>query len=238
MEAKNIKKPYFRISVDYEGTLGYFSLDNCNYGCDNDELILEGYDETPFVVPGIEEWCYEWNEFNGRYVHGEIMTFDWADWQRRGRDFGQKLRQIVPDEIDIFYSCGKEEIHIQRINNFQIHPNFGYEIGYCDGVSTDCEEDILHIGWFKPIHIPGIYNWWKDFDLHVDYVENTADPNFDWATWYAKGLTFATEIRTKLHPSVSLWYRCPFELRDIFPVRDLKVQLDGSFKVGDFLKEI
>ncbi len=55
-------EPYFEINPDYEGCLGYFSVDNCNYGCDDDILELNGYESTPFVVPGLEAWCWEWDK--------------------------------------------------------------------------------------------------------------------------------------------------------------------------------
>lgn len=238
MNLEECKKPYFQIWVDYEGCLGNFSVDSCSYGCEDDTLILDGYEDTPFVVPGIEEWCYEWNEFNVRLNGGETMPFDWTDWQLRGLDFAQKLRQIVPDDIEIIYSNWGDNILLKRIRQFQILPAFGYEIGDydCEATTVD-KDDLLRIGWFKPIHTQGIYQWWKDYDLHVTYDDDTADPEFDWATWFTHGLELAKELRTKLHPTVALWFRSPLELREIFPTRDLIVGMDGSCKIGNYQRD-
>ena len=87
------------------------------------------------------------------------------------------------------------------------------------------------------MHIPGIGQWYDDFDRRADYADSTADPSFDWASWTAKGWEFARIIRANLPMSVEVWYRNSFELREIFPVKDLRVNLDGTFTIDDFLKE-
>lgn len=43
-------------------------------------------------------------------------------------------------------------------------------------------------------------------------------------------------IRTNLPLSVDVWYRIPFEHRNILPVPELLVKEDGAFHIKDFLK--
>lgn len=89
-------KPFFQINPDYAGCLGYFSKDNCCYGCDDDTLELDGYESSPFVIPGIEDWCWAWDKENhflkDHYLDGKKSDFEWDAWHRKGLDLAQKLR--------------------------------------------------------------------------------------------------------------------------------------------------
>ena len=80
MDLQSLSKPYFKIQPDYEGCLGYFSKDNCCYGCDDDTLELDGFESTPFVISGIEEWCWEWDKENhfikDHFLDGMKSDFD------------------------------------------------------------------------------------------------------------------------------------------------------------------
>ncbi|MBD5328811.1 MAG: hypothetical protein HDS03_02795 [Bacteroides sp.] len=99
VDFKKLSKPYFIIQPDYGGCLGYFLLDNCSYGCDGDILELEGFEETPFHMPGIEEWCLEWDKENYKAIHRIPSDFDWNEWHKRGLQFAQFLKQLVGDKI-------------------------------------------------------------------------------------------------------------------------------------------
>ena len=236
MDLQSLSKPYFKIQPDYEGCLGYFSKDNCCYGCDDDTLELDGFESTPFVIPGIEEWCWEWDKENhfikDHFLDGMKSDFDWADWQKRGLDFAQRLRQIAPDEIEIAY--GNDVL--DKIRYFYFSADTCCVVGDTNECSEIYEDDVLEVAHFLPIHLPGLDKWWKEFDCHVDYADSTADPDFDWATWYFKGLEMVKLIRANLPLSVEVWYRIPFELRKVFPVPDLFVKEDGTFLIRDFLK--
>jgi hypothetical protein len=95
-------KPYFLISPDYGCCLGDFVTNDSNlsYFCDDDIIELEGYDDTPFVVPGIEEWCYQWEDENDKYIKDKLHTLD-PTWIERGFVLAQAFRQILPDEINL-----------------------------------------------------------------------------------------------------------------------------------------
>lgn len=239
MDINKLTKPYFLFNVDYCGCLGYFSADNCFYGCEDDTLELEGYEDTPFVLPGIESWCDDWDVAAHKEVfEGVKNAMDWDDWNRRGLAFAQMLRQLAPVDIEIVYRKGQEYILLDKIKYFALCP----DCVWCIGDTNECSEtldvnDILEVAYFKPMHIPGIGQWYDDFDRRADYAYSTADPSFDWASWTAKGWEFARIIRANLPMSVEVWYRNPFELREIFPVKDLRVNLDGTFTIDDFLKE-
>lgn len=112
-------KPYFIISVDYEGCFGYYSEDNCCYSCDDDILELEGYENTPFHVKGLEKWCYEWNDAMLRTNAGEQADFNWDDWKRRGLDLSQRLRQILPEQISLYFRKNGKDILIEKISFFK-----------------------------------------------------------------------------------------------------------------------
>lgn len=232
-------KPYFKINPDYEGCLGYFSKDNCCYGCDNDTLELDGFESIPFVIPGIEKWCWEWDKENhfikDHYFDGVRSDFDWEAWHRRGLDLAQKLRQIAPKEIDIFYARGNKDIVLEKINYFCFSPDTCYVVGATNACSEIFENDILEVAYFNPIYLSGLNEWWQEFDRHVDYADSTADPDFDWITWYFKGLKMAKCIRANLPSSVEVWYRIPFELHNLFPVPDILVKENGTLKIQDFL---
>ena len=236
MDLQKLSKPYFKIQPDYEGCLGYFSRDNCCYGCDDDTLELDGYESTPFVISGIEDWCWEWDRenhfFKDHYLDGKKSGFDWADWHKRGLDFAQRLRQIVPDEIEIAFG----NTVLDKINYFYLSADTCEAVGDTNVCSEIYEDDIIKVANFLPIHLPGLDKWWSEFDCHVDYAESSADPDFDWASWYFKGFEMVKVIRANLPLSVDVWYRIPFELRQIFPVPDLLVKEDGTFLIRDFLK--
>lgn len=236
MDIEKLTKPYFKIWPDYEGCIGYFSVDNCNYGCDYDTLELEGYESTPFVVPGIESWCREWDRESTYALKGVKSDFNWSDWQQRGLDIAQRLRQITPDEIEIVYSKAGKDVLMEKITYFYFSADTCGVVGDTNECSQIYEDDFLDVANFLPIHLPGLDKWWKDFDCHVDYADSTADPDFDWATWYFKGLEMVKIIRSNLPLSVDVWYRIPFELRNVFPVPDLLVKEDGTFLIRDFLK--
>lgn len=235
MDLSKLSKPYFKIEPDYEGCIGYFSRDNCNYGCDDDTLELDGLESTPFVVPGIEDWCWEWDEeahfAKDHSSDGVVSDFDRSDWIKRGLDLAQRLRQITPDEIEItFYNTVIKKI-----------PYFSFSVDTCTTVedTDECSEiyenDMLKVANFLPIHLPGLDTWRNDYAHHVDYADSIADPDFDWATWYCKGLEMVKIIRANLPLSLDVWFRIPFELRKIFPVPDLFVKKDSSFLIRDFL---
>ena len=236
MNLQSLSKPYFKIQPDYEGCLGYFSQDNCCYGCDNDTLELDGYEHTPLIIPGIENWCWEWdkeNHFIKDHFFDEMKSdFNWENWKERGLDFAQRLRQIAPDDIEIVY----DEIILDKISYFCLSPDACNIVGDTNECSESYEHDYLDIANFLPIHLPGLDKWWDEFDSHVDYANSFADTDFDWATWYFKGLEMVKIIRDHLPLSVDVWYRTPFELRHIYRVPDVFVKEDRTFLIRDFLK--
>lgn len=225
-------KPYFLISPDYGCCLGHFVTNDSSlsYGCDDDTIELEGYDDTPFVVPGIEEWCYQWEVANDKYIKGELHTLDPA-WEERGLALAQAFRQILPDEINLYYGT---KCLIEKIKYFVLSPDVPSIIGDTNVVSEAYDEDEITIGYFSPIKAPGLDKWWHDFDSHVDYADSTADENFDWMTWIIQGLDFAKIIRSHLPQSVSVWFSTPFEIRNIIPHLDVLINADGSFKIEKF----
>lgn len=235
VDLQNLVKPYFLIHPDFCGCLGYFSFDNCSYGCDDDILELEGYDVTPFHIPGIEEWCLEWDEENYKAIHGEPSDFDWDEWHKRGLDLAQQLRQLVPDDIEIVYRKGTEDIILDKFKDFFLSPDTSFVVGDTNLYSICYDEDVLEIGYFPPIPLEGLDEWWRDFDSHVDYADTWADPDYDWMTWYCRGLEMAKKIRDAFPESVEVWYKIPYELKNLLPIPDLFVKADGSFLIKDFL---
>lgn len=232
---ENIKK-YFRIDPDYEGCFGYFSVDNCSYGCDDDTLELEGYEDTPFVVPGIKKWCYEWDEMAHAHKGGIPCDVDGEEWVARGRHLAQQLRQILPDEIVLLYNAGREIELIEKINYFFFSPDTCQAIGDTNECTEIYEGDVVEVADFAPITLPGLDKWWNEYDDHVDYFNSTADTDFDWLSWNLQGIHFASIIRKHLPDSVEVWYRTPFELHSIMKF-DLRFNPDGTIDVADFLKE-
>lgn len=231
-------KPFFQINPDYAGCLGYFSKDNCCYGCDDDTLELDGYESSPFVIPGIEDWCWAWDKENhflkDHYLDGKKSDFEWDAWHRKGLDLAQKLRQITPKEIDIYYLKGNDEIVLEKIDYFCFSPDTCCVVGDTNICAEIYEDDLLEVAYFTPIFLHGLNEWWHEFDEHVDYADSTADPDFDWVTWYVKGLEMAKCIRANLPSSVKVWYRVPFELRTLFSAPDILVNEDETFKIQDF----
>lgn len=231
MDIHKLTKPYFLINPDYEGCLGYFSADNCSYGCDVDTLELDGFEDTPFIVPGLEAWCWEWNDNSLKLIHGEGTDFNWDNWHKRGLAFVQMLRQLVPDNIEIVYRKGTEDILLEKVTNFYLGPDTTFIIGDCNLYSVDYFGDEAQIGHFLPIPLPGLDKWWHDFDNHVDYVNSSADPTFDWASWTEKGWELVRIIRAHLPESVVVEYRSGFEIGEVFPIKPLRVNMDGSFTI-------
>lgn len=235
VDFENLSKPYFLIDPDYCGCLGYFSLDNCNYGCEGDIVELEGYEETPFHIPGIEVWCLEWDEENYKAIQREPSDFDWSEWHKRGLYLAQQLRQLAPDEIEIIYRKGTNDILLDKFKHFFLSPDTNFIVGDTNLYSICYDEDILEIGYFSPIRLEGLDQWWRSFDSHVDYADTWADPDYDWMTWYCQGLEMAKKIRANLPESVEIWYGVPYELKNLLPMPDLLVKSDGSFLIRDFL---
>jgi hypothetical protein len=228
-------KPYFLILPDYGCCLGNFVTDDSNlsYFCDDDTIELEGYDDTPFVVPGIEKWCYQWEDENDKYIKDKLHTLD-PTWIDRGFVLAQTFRQILPDEINLYYFCKGDNILIEKIKYFVLSPDVPSIFGDTNVVSEAYDEDEITIGYFSPIKAPGLDKWWHAFDSHVDYADSTADENFDWITWIIQGLDFAKIIRSHLPQSVVVWFSTPFEIRNIIPHLDILIRTDGSFKIEKF----
>lgn len=228
--------PYFIIAPDYGSCLGSFRTkdSSLSYSCDDDTIELEGYDDTPFVVPGIEEWCNQWEEENYKYIqnefHNESQSLD-PTWYGRGLILAQAFRQILPDEINLYYW---NHILIEKINYFRINPDVLSVIGDTNICSETCDEDKLSIDYFPSIELPGVNKWLNDFERHVDFVNATADADFDWMTWIIQGLEMAKIIRNHLPQSVSVWFSTPFELRNIVPWLDVLINPNGSFKIEKF----
>ena len=231
----NLKK-YFQICPDYEGCFGSFSVDNCSYGCDDDTLELEGYEATPFVVPGIEEWCYQWDEMAHAAKDGSTCTVDAGEWLARGRYLAQQLRQILPDEVDLLYKPGEKDELIEKINYFSLDPDTCHAIGDTNVGTEIYNGDVIEITDFIPITLPGLDKWWNEFDEHVDYVHSTADPKFDWLRWNLQGIHLASVIRKHLPATVEVWYRTPFEIRDILKF-ELRFNSDGTIDIANFMNE-
>lgn len=233
-------EPYFEICPDYEGCLGNFSIDHCSYGCEDDTLELEGYESTPFVMPGLEAWCWEWDTEAHRRLDAKRDGIDYKpienNWIERGLDLAQRLRQILPNSINLYFRKGSDSVMLDKITYFVLSPDCNFFIGDTNEYSVAYDGDECAIADFLPFPLPGLDKWWHDFDRHVDYADSTADPDFDWATWTIKGLEFAKEIRRHLPSTVEVWYRHPFETGKIFPHPDLLVKEDGTFLVRDFLK--
>jgi hypothetical protein len=228
--------PYFIIDPDYGACLGSFRTKDSflSYGCDDDTIELEGYDDTPFVVPGIEEWCYQLEDMNYKYIHNELPDASLPEDPTlfgRGLALAQAFRQILPDEINLYYL--NREL-IKKINYFRIMPDVLSIIGFVNGVSEIYEKEEISIGYFPSIELPGVDKWWNDFDSRVDYADATADTDFDWVTWIIKGLEMAKVIRNRLPQSVAVWFSTPFELRNVINHLDVLINLDGSFKIEEF----
>ncbi|MCM1293181.1 MAG: hypothetical protein NC230_06355 [Bacteroides sp.] len=231
----NIKK-FFRINPDYEGCFGHFSVDNCSYGCDDDTLELEGYEATPFVVPGIEKWCYQWDEMAHSAKDGTQCNVDGFEWVARGRHLAQQLRQILPDEITLLYKPGDKDELIEKIEYFILSPDTCQAIGNTNVLTETYDGDTVEVADFPPITLPGLDKWWNEFDDHIDYADFTADPDFDWTTWNLQGIHFASIIRKHLPDTVEVWYSTPFEIRNITDF-ELRFNPDGTIDMADFMKE-
>lgn len=232
MKLSDISKPYFLIQPDYEGCIGCYSEDHCSCGCDEDLIEMDGVEGSPFKVLDIEKWCYEWDNANCSYFHNHDDSFDWEDWHKRGLELAQTLRQLVPDTVEIVYSYGSEIIVLDKITKIVFRPDCVDIIAETNLNTIGFEDkDKVIIANFKPFSLPGIKSWWKEFDSHVDYADSTCDPNFDWASWYVRGMEYAKIIRQHLPQSVVVQYAPPFETRKIWNPPTLIVNNDGSFKV-------
>lgn len=139
--------------------------------------------------------------------------FDWSNWQKRDLDFAKRLRQIAPDDIEIAY----DNTVLDKISYFYFSADTCGVVDDTNDCSEIYEDDTLEVAHFPPIHLPGLDKWWKEFDSHVDYADSTADPDFDWATWYSKGLEKVKIIRANVPLSVDVWFRIHFEVRQVFP---------------------
>ena len=117
--------------MDYCGCLGYLSTNNCYCNCEDDTIELEGYEDVPIVLPGIEAWCKERDEaiYKKEVLDGIKSAMDWENWHRRGLAFAQTLRQLVPDNIEIVYCKGQEYILLNKINYFVLCPDVVWTIG-------------------------------------------------------------------------------------------------------------
>lgn len=233
---QDLKMPYFIINPDYGACYGSFITKDgsMSYDCDEDIIVLEEYEDTPFVVPGIEEWCYQLEDMNYKKLHNELPDASlptYSAWRNRGLALAQAFRQILPDEINLYYL--NREL-IKKINYFRIMPDVLSIIGFVNGVCEIYEKGEISIGYFPSIELPGVDKWWNDFDSHVDYADATADTDFDWMTWIIKGLEMAKVIRNQLPQSVAVWFSTPFELRNVINHLDVLINLDGSFKIEEF----
>lgn len=237
MKRDQLKEPYILIQCDYEGCLGYDSEDKCSMGCDDDDVEIYGYMDTPFTVPGIEEWCYQWSDITLAKIHNKPIPDFAKDWNARGKDLAQRLRQIMPEEVNLYYFDEGDYIEIEKVRTFSISA----DVCRILGVSNICDEEVdkddtFLLGDFLPIHIPGLFEWQQDFEGRTNFAQIPyINPDYDWATWYARGLQLAKQIRKAIHPTIQLWYRVPFELGIIFPVKDVLIRPNGSCLVRDRL---
>lgn len=232
---ENIKK-YFRICPDYEGCFGYFSVDNCCYGCDDDTLELEGYEDTPFKVPGIEKWCYEWDEMAHAAKDKTPCLVNADEWIKRGRQLAQELRQILPDDIVLLFKHGDKDEYIDKITYFVLEPDYAGFPGRCNEYDIYIEDNTIEVGDFPPITLSGLGEWYDVFDKNIVFPGDPIDTSIDWEAWYRQGLWFAFNFRQILPASVSIWYRVPYELRGVLQHPDLLIGFDGKSTIANFLK--
>lgn len=232
---KNITK-YFKISPDYGGCLGYYSEDSCSYGCENDTLELEGYEDTPFHVPGLTEWCEEWEVHCERSIKGLPPLPSSELWTERGLYLAQMLRQIMPDEIALLYDVGDGVKLIDKITCFFLSADTCFSIGDTNYYTVTYFGDVAEIADFEPIPLPGLDKWWHDYDNRVNYADTCCtDKEFDWVKWCMQGMHYASIIRKYLPESVEVWFRTPFELRTVGIEFDIRFNSDGTLELSDFL---
>lgn len=64
-----MNRPYFLIQPDFSCCVGCYSKDNCSYFCNKDMIELEGYENNPFRIPGIDQWYTDWKIMNDCRIH-------------------------------------------------------------------------------------------------------------------------------------------------------------------------
>lgn len=84
------------------------------------------------------------------------------------------------------------------------------------GCQCATEDDVvmnynINNGPLFSVVVPGLYEWYSQYEYATDFSETETDPDFDWAQWHREGLMFAMEIQRHLPRDFTLLYKHPFE---------------------------
>lgn len=112
MDKSKLKKPYFYLRPGMNAIIGTYSVDNRDYSCKGDKIVLAGRESTPITLPGLEEWCMEYHRERSNYLNGVDEIFDQDEWNYAGLRLAIRLREVLPDDIELVYAIGDHDILI------------------------------------------------------------------------------------------------------------------------------
>jgi hypothetical protein len=84
----------------------------CHDFWDTDELkiyFVDSSDEFSIKIDGFQSWLREYQNCTDFTTTETDPSFDYEAWHKRGIEFAQKLRDQLPDEIDLWYACPFED---------------------------------------------------------------------------------------------------------------------------------
>ena len=84
----------------------------CHDFWDTDELkicFVDSSEETSIKIDGFQSWLREYQNCTDFTTTETDPSFDYEAWHRRGIELAQKLRDQLPDEIDLWYAYPFED---------------------------------------------------------------------------------------------------------------------------------
>ena len=92
-----------RICPDYN----YYLLDSDNAALDLIDLLDK--DGTPIIMPEMDEWSKEICSIVVASETGQHYEKDWEDYHKRGIALARRLRELLPNDYELWYEAPFED---------------------------------------------------------------------------------------------------------------------------------
>lgn len=99
----------------------------CHDFWDTDELkiyFVDSSEEISIKIDGFQSWLSEFEKCTDFCVILPAPSFDYEAWHRRGIEFAQKMRDQLPDEIDLWYAYPFEDEEGREIPPILIYKKY------------------------------------------------------------------------------------------------------------------
>jgi hypothetical protein len=99
----------------------------CHDFWDTDELkiyFVDSSEETSIKIDGFQSWLREYQNCTDFTTTETDPSFDYEAWHKRGIEFAQKLRDQLPDEIDLWYAYPFEDKERRNIPEILVYKKY------------------------------------------------------------------------------------------------------------------